>query len=515
MMASNGSSAASDIGILLAAQPGGKTRDPALGIPAILLSLHERSLLQRAVEHLVRGGCRQIHVALGDDATAIKDFLRTGERWGCQMRYHYLDPQESLGRFVRRLELDQEHRYWLADAMQVPLESLPALANPAAAAGQPLCWSDSGQQRWTGWGLYTGTVLMACDKAPADESMERLMLSAGGLSPHNIERPLSATTLADLLDGSRRLLAAQANPVIIGRNSQIHPEATIIAPVFIGTRVKVAAGAVIGPNVAIESGAFIDQNAYLRDSVVMSDTYVGEELDMHGIIVRGRLLANISLNVVTEIPDPTLLAVLTPDRQSATHRMLGGVLRLALAPMYGLSLWQTRIKRDDQPRVTIPLPRGSQPQPGQVDVNLALPEARPGNIPQRLSEHFCRTFYPGLREVMRGHLQLVGPTPRSAHAVRQMPPEWRDLYDEYRCGLFNEALLQGTAATTPEDQFAGDALACASQGDLRATLKLLRRYLGLLLRDLWHPGPLGITRSAATAPFGANRENTRITHRPI
>jgi CTP:molybdopterin cytidylyltransferase MocA len=514
MMASNRSSATSDIGILLAAGPAGKISDAALGVPAILLPLHERSLLQRAVEHLVRSGCRQIHVALGNDATQIKDFLRTGERWGCQMRYHYVDPQESLGRFVRRLDLDQEHRYWLADAMQVPRESLPVLTDPAAEAGRPLCWNDGTQLRWAGWGLYTGAFLRACEKAPADESMERLMLSAGGLSPHNIERPLSATTLADLLDGSRRLLAAQANPVIIGRNSQIHPAAKIIAPVFIGTCVKVAAGAVIGPNVAIESGAFIDQNAYLRDSVVMSDTYVGEELDMHGIIVRGRLLANISLNVVTEIPDPTLLAVLIPERQPAMHRMLGGVLCLALAPMYGLSLWQNRIKRDDQPRVTIPLPRGSQSQPGQVDVNLALPEARPGNIPQRLSEHFCRTFYPGLREVVRGHLQLVGPTPRSAHVVRQLPPEWRDLYHEYRCGLLNEGLLQG-AATTPEDQFASDALACAGQGDLRATLKLLRRYLGLLLRDIFNASPAGLTRSATTAPFGAGGENTRITHRPI
>ena len=514
MMVSNGASAASAIGILLTAGPVGMTRKAALGVPTILLPLHERSLLQRAVEHLVRSGCRHIHVALGDDAAAIKDFLHTGERWGCQMSYHYIDPRESLGRFVRRLELDQAHRYWLADAMRVPLESLPVLADPAMAAGQPLCWSDGAQQRWTGWGLYTGAFLMGCAKVPADESMERLMLTAGELSPHTVERPLSAVTLAALLDDSRRLLAAQADPVIIGRNSQIHPEARIVAPVFIGAYVKVGAGAVIGPNVAIDSGAFIDRRAHLRDSVVMSDTYVGEDLDMHGIIVRGSLLANISLNVVTEIRDPNLLAELTPDRQTPAYGMLGGALLLALAPLYWLSRWQARGKRDGELHATIPRPRGGQSEPGQVQVSLALPEASPGNVPQRLSEHFCRSFYPGLREVVRGHLQLVGPTPRSAYAVRQLPPEWRDLYGEYRCGLLNEGLLQ-QSATSPEDQFASDALACASQGDLRATLKLLQRYLGLLLRDLCNAGPASLTRSAATAPFGASAENTRITHRPV
>ncbi|NJD33519.1 MAG: hypothetical protein FIA96_01530 [Betaproteobacteria bacterium] len=514
MTTSNAATTASGIGILLTAGPAAKTDDAALGIPAILLPLQERSLLQRALEHLVRSGCRHIHVALGDAAAPVKDFLHTGERWGCRVSYHYLDPRESLGRFVRRLGLAPQQRYWLADAAQVPLEPLRVLADPAAAAGQPLCWNDGRQQRWTGWGLYTGTFLMTCEMAPADESLAALMTKAGEMSPHTIERPLSVATLADLLDGSRRLLAAQANPVMISRNCQIHPEARLFAPVFVGAHVKVGAGAVVGPNVAIGSGAFIDQGAHLRHTVVMPDTYVGKELDMHGIIVRGRLLANIALNVVTEVPDPNLLAELAPDGQVPAQGLLGGALRLALAPLYWASRWQMRGMSRYEPSAAIPLPRGLQSEPGQVQVGMALPEARPGNLPPRLGEHFCRTFYPGLREVMRGHLQLVGPTPRGLHAVRRLPPEWRDLYAEYRCGLLNEGLLQ-QAAANQEDQFASDALACASQDDPRATLKLLRRYLGLVLRDLCHAGPAGRTHSAASASVGANVENTSITHRPI
>lgn len=513
-MASTGPDLASDIGILLAARPREMTRNATLGLPAMLLPLHERSLLQRAVEHLVRSGCRQIHVALGDDAAETREFLHTGERWGCRMHYHYLDPQESLGRLVRRLELGREQRYWLAEAMQVPVEPLPVLDHSGTAAGQPLCWSDDGRPRWAGWGLYTGDFLMACEWVPGDGSLHERMLEGDDLSPHDVPRPLSAASLADLLDGSRRLLAAQKDPVVIGRNSQIHPEAQIIAPVFIGAHVKIGAGAVVGPDVAIGSGAFIDRGAHLRDCVVMPDSYVGEELDLHGAIVRGRLLANIALNVVTEIADANLLAELAPGRLRPAHGLLAGALHLVLAPLYWASRWQTRATLGAEPPVAIPHPRGGQSEPGQVLVSLSLPEARPESGPQRLREHFCRSFYPGLREIMRGHLDLVGPAPRSIRAVRQLPAEWRDLYGEYRCGLLNEGLLRHTPAT-PEDQFAIDALACASQGDPRATTLLLRRYLGLLLRDLCNLAPAGLDHSDATAPFGASGDNTRITHRPI
>lgn len=515
MILSTPSSSTSGIGILLTGQPAAAKNDAELGMPAILLPLHQRSLLQRAVEHLVRSGCRHIHIALGDEAAPVKDFLHTGERWGCRISYHYLDPQESLGRFVRRLDLTPEHRYWLADATQVPQESLPAMAAPATA-GQPLCWNDGTRQRWSGWGLYSGSFLTACEEVPAHESLEQLMLNSAELLPHPIGQPLAAATLADLLDASRRLLATQSEPVLIGRGSQIHPEAKIIAPVFIGAHVKIGASTVIGPNVAIEAGAFIDDGAHLHNSIVLPDTYVGKELDLHGIIVHGSLLANISLNIVTEISDSNLLAELDRDSRTPAHRLLAGALRLTLAPLYWMSRWQIRRQPagGEQP-VTIPHPRGGQSEPGRVYVNLTLPEALSGNMRHRLAEHFCRTFYPGLREVVRGRLQLAGPTLRSLGAVRRLSPEWRRLYGEYRCGLLNEALLQNMAASSRDDQFASDVLACAGQGELRPTWKLLSSYLGQVLRELRGTCVARPKHPIAAAPFGEADETPATHHQPI
>jgi hypothetical protein len=468
----------------------------------------------------VRSGCRHIHIALADDAISVKHFLSSGERWGCQLTYHYVAPDESLSRFMRRLGVEPASRYWLADAAQVPLEPLPTLADPAAAAavaaGHPLCWQDGPDQRWSGWGLFSGDFLMKCEQTLHDESLEERMLNAGHLLRHQVARPLSAETLADLLESSRRLLMAQADPVAIGRGSQIHPDATINAPVFIGAQVKVGAGAVIGPNVAIESGVFVGRGAHLHNSIVMPDTYVGEELDFHGVIARGSLLANIPLNVVTEIPDRDLLADLAHERPASGNAMLAFIMRLCLAPLHWLSSWKTRCQRNDgEHPVAIPYPRAGQAGLGLARVKLMLPDALSSSTPPNRAAHFCRTFYPGLREVMRGKLQLVGPTPRRVSAVQNLPKEWRRLYVDYRCGLLNEGLLHNASGSSDEDQFACDALACASQGDVRAILRLLSRYLALVLHDLRDNRRAGTTHSAITPPSGTSDKSSSINHRLI
>ena len=496
------------VAILLATQRSTTADGAGLGLPAMLLPLHGRSFLQRAVEHLARVGCRHIHVVVGDAAAPVRELLQDGERWGCRVSYHYLNVGESLARFVRRLDLDPQRRYWVADATRLPVAPLPAIqaAGGTAAAGHALCWNDGPRPCWTGWGLFSGAWLQACEHLPEGSRIEQFVLHDSSLEAQPVSRPLAATTPGELLDCNRRLLAARASVSCAGRGSDIHPTAQIIAPVHVGAGVKVAAGAVIGPNVSIESGSFIDRGAHLSNSLVLPDTYVGEDLDLHGIITNGSLLANIPLNIVTEISDPNLLTGL--PRQGVAdlpgQRSLARALRLALLPVHWLVRWQTRHQREVSVLpATIPFPHVGRTEPGRMFVAVALPSAPSSKKSRDWAAHFCRSFYPGLGEVIAGRLQLVGPSLRSHGEVSRLPPEWRRLYAANRCGLLSEALLQDMAAADPDQQFAGDALACATQGDLRSTWKLLSLYLGRVLRDLRRPRPTPASNPITAVPSGA------------
>lgn len=494
--------------ILLATQQSPTAEDGGFGVPAMLLPLQGRSFLQRAVEHLARAGCRQIHVAVGDAAAPVRQLLQDGERWGCRVSYHYLNGGESLAGFVRRLDLDPQRRYWLADATRLPAAPLPAIEAQVgvAAAGHVLCWNDGPRPCWTGWGLFSGAWLLACDQAAEGSQLEGFVLRDARLAAQAVAQPLAAATLAELLDSNRRLLPDATAVSCTGRGSDIHPTAQIIAPVHIGAGVKVAAGAVIGPNVSIESGSYIDRGAHLSNTLVLSDTYVGEDLDLHGIITNGSLLAHIPLNTVTEISDPNLLTAL--PRQGVAvlpaQRALARALRLALLPVYWLARWRTRhLRESGDLAVTVPFSHAGRSEPGRVTVALVLPAVQSAREPRNWAAHFRQTFYPGLREVIAGRLQLVGPALRSHGEVRRLPAEWRRLYAANRCGLLNETLLQDMAAADPDQQFAGDALACATQGDLRSTLNLLALYLDRVLRDPRRPRPDPASNPTAAMPFGA------------
>jgi hypothetical protein len=497
-----------DVAILLATSQSTTADDAGFGLPAMLLPLQGRSFLQRAVEHLAHAGCRQLHVAVGDAAAPVRELLQDGGRWGCRISYHYLNADESLARFVRRLDLEPRRRYWLADATQLPVAPLTMIESTGeeVAAGRPLCWSDGSQPRWTGWGVFSREWLLACDEPAAGSQLDRRVLRDARLAARLEAQPLAAATLGELLASNRRLLADAAAASFAGRGSEIHPSAQIIAPVHIGAGVKVAAGAVIGPNVSIESGSFIDRGAHLSNSLVLPDTYVGEDLDLHGIITNGSLLANIPLNTVTEISDPNLLTGLPRQRLADLpgQRALARALRLALLPVHWLARWQTRHQREDSGLpTTIPFPYAGRTEPGRLLVAVTLPAAPSAREPRDWAAHFCRSFYPGLREVIAGRLQLVGPALRSHGEVSRLPPQWRRLYAANRCGLLNEALLQDMDASDFDDQFAGDVIACATQGDLRSTWKLLSLYLGRVLRNLRNTRPNPASNPIAAVPSGA------------
>ena len=308
----------------------------ALGPFTPLLPLVGKPLLQRAVERLADHGCRHIHVVLDDEGTAIRSFLQDGERWGCRFSYHRLGEAELFSQLMRRLDLAASSHYWLADALRVPVGPLPATPT-LPLWGQPLCWKDFGGSHWSGWGCFSGAWLLEQTVAAGRAALAQQVGQDSRLRRHGIDAPLSGATLAAWLVSSRRLLDhADSGTSAHAASRRIHPSARFIAPYTIGRHVKIGADVVVGPHAVIESGAYIDRGTHLRDCVVLPDTYVGKELELDGIIARGRRLAHIALNTVTDIADTTLLAELPPPALPAKplQRLLAAV-QWALPPRHG------------------------------------------------------------------------------------------------------------------------------------------------------------------------------------
>lgn len=75
----------------------------------------------------------------------------------------------------------------------------------------------------------------------------------------------------------------------IGNGTYIDSDATLCAPVFIGTDVKIEKGSVIGPNAIIGNNTTISENTYIRESLVLDGTYIDKNKRLNRSVVSSDL----------------------------------------------------------------------------------------------------------------------------------------------------------------------------------------------------------------------------------
>jgi carbonic anhydrase/acetyltransferase-like protein (isoleucine patch superfamily) len=473
--------------------------DASFGMSNELQPLLGRSLLQRAVETLVRHGCRQIHVVLGDEPLPTRSLLDDGARWGCALTYHHSNGREPLGTLFRRLQAQPGQQYLLADAARMPadIDRLLQQTHPVIRAGTAYTAGAGSSEQWSGWGRFDGDWLLQHEAIADHQALDRCILADGSLHHQPAAVIWSVETPAQLLHTASGMLAAHmeacGQPVTTGRGCRIHPSARLSGPVHVGHGVRIGANSVIGPNVAIGDGALIEQDAVLENAVVQPETFVGTGLELRDAIAAGDLLANVRLNTLMAVQDPDLLSALPRARSATAPAWWEPITALALLGLLSPLRLVSGRRRGSRatPLVSVQHVRGRR-HPLELPLQMADPKhVHHADGAPDLVRHFRECFYPGLRDVAARRLRLVGPTARSAEEIMQLPEPWRRIYREHRAGLLNEALTQEPADTLPDLQFACDSIACTQQGAFLSNLKLLRRYLGQVVRAL----PTGKRRS--------------------
>jgi hypothetical protein len=99
--------------------------------------------------------------------------------------------------------------------------------------------------------------------------------------------------------------------VWIEEGAQVHRDARIVAPVFIGRGTRIGEQCLITRASNVESNCQIDYGTVVEDSSILSNSYVGIGLDLSHSIVDGSALMNLERGVTLEIADP---CVVRPNR---------------------------------------------------------------------------------------------------------------------------------------------------------------------------------------------------------
>ncbi|MCU0489984.1 MAG: sugar transferase [Chloroflexaceae bacterium] len=364
-------------------------------LPAPLLPIANRPVLERTIEVLVRAGYKDMLVSLYQQGGQIAAYFGSGSRWGAQIQY--VTQQEawgSAGSLKWASNLLKETVLVLPGHAVFDLDIEAALAfhhqhgGPATAIvqsssyrGTTLMQADAqGRLAAIGQGLPNTTLAptgayifepdvlqyIAPDRAASceDDLLPALLRAGVAVFCHQM------TGYWNPLDSVRAYYDAQQvylysayrqahghlkgndgppqqvrYPTMKGRqmapgiwvspNTIIHPAAQLAAPLCVDEHCWIDHDVELGPGTVIGAGSIVDYGATLYHSTVLEHTYVGQLVNLEHRIVQANTLIDPTSGDVSPVVDPFLLAAAMPTTTVANTfwRMITRVIALGTLVM--------------------------------------------------------------------------------------------------------------------------------------------------------------------------------------
>jgi lipopolysaccharide/colanic/teichoic acid biosynthesis glycosyltransferase len=237
--------------------------------------------------------------------------------------------------------------------------------------------------------------------------------------------------------------------VWVGLNYSIHPTVKIAAPVYIGENSYIGREVELGAGTVIGSNVVIDDEATISKSTILSETYVGQLLNVENRIVSPTSISDPESGETTAVVDPFLLSRIGAQSEGPSRltRMLSGlvaiILLIILSPLL-LVLWLvTMISSGGRPltnslRLGQRIIRGDGTS-GLYSFNLLSFQTRRQNggyiFGGRWMERWELNRLPELFNVLRGDLALVGVKPLRPEDVIYLSEEWHQKRHDLPAGL--------------------------------------------------------------------------------
>jgi len=466
--------------------------------PTALLPLLDRPWIQHVVEQLAAQGFTELDIVLSHLPGQVRALLGDGRRWGVTIRCHLASDAARPFRAIRALGLPNgDEPVLLAWADRIPT-TRPADDRPVD--GRPLLYCREGV--WTGWAWVPCPELGQIPPDADEAEVAAQLLDAPGARTVEVAGMLDATSCDGLLAAQRAAMAGfvpglmldarEVEPgVWLSRNVSIHPTARIAPPVYLGEDCQIGEGVQFGPGAVLGRGCVVDSRCTIAEAIIFPSSYVGRGLELVDAIVDRNRLVHARLGAAVAIDDDFLLGNLSDGRfhrlaTDIVSRLSASVLLAMAAPILLATACVVKLTRRGPAliaREVVRLPATTEPSRWRTFRLLsfdAAPRSGPADILLRV--------LPGLINVVRGDLRVVGLPPRSSDEIRNMADDSRVLYLHSKAGLITEALATLAGSPTADEIDTVSACHVASAGtrhDAGLVLKYLRRVLsgGALPRD--------------------------------
>ncbi len=486
-----------------------------------MMPIADRPILQHIIESLSISGFDQFDIVVSHQAYQIEEHFGDGTRWGVRIRYHLArDPDQPYRTLLTMGPPLDDSPVLLGHADRLPI--LGVLEHPLLCQELTLFSRRTGEDSvWTGWAWISRRDV---EHLPTDADERVLTARFQSTSKRIIDLDnvvFDVRYFGSYLDSNRAAIDGKVSGLLFGavevepgvwlsRNVVVHPKAQILPPVYIGEDCQVGAGAEIGPNAVVGHGCILDSRCSITDSVLLPLTYVGQGTELHHAIVSKSHLVEVSLGVEMTLEDDLLLSAVSA-RGLKSHlvgfltRFFALVGLVIVAPLLLATAITLKLVRGGQVLVSteaLRLPASSDNSRWKTYRLWRFTEGKTQEL-SGLDDVLLR-FLPGLFNVVKGDLRLVGVPPRAPEEVEGLPQDWRPSYLRARSGLITETSLVPASSLSDDDHRVSDFYYVAA-GGLRHDLRLSVAYVGRALFGHNHAA----TRTEPSTPFFARRPHLK------
>jgi hypothetical protein len=259
----------------------------------------------------------------------------------------------------------------------------------------------------------------------------------------------------------------------VGLRTRIDRKARLHAPCWIGEHVWIGPDAEIGPMTVLEDRVFVDHGAWIEQSYVGSDTYVGEFVELRHSLALGARLINWRNGSFLMVPDDFLLSGFKRPKPlragSSWFGRLAALMLLQLTVPVGLyGMLKSSI-------LGLPAFRARE---AVLPWSHELPEQEPRTVTyfeMNSTNKFMRRW-PQLWNVACGEFAWVGNRPLSPKIAPQLNSDFERLWLNAPLGLVSLGDVEGSFDRFDEAARAHAAF-YATRADWRLDLSILSRFV--------------------------------------
>ncbi len=269
-----------------------------------MVPICNKPLLEYIVDFMVLSQCASITINMEIPSREIQDYFGDGKRFGTCISYMAIDKEEGIGRIIE----DNDIYSYCSSFPLIILDGLFFIHYDKSEFNAD--WTQA---------LDTG-VMASCNSG-------NLLIIPNVQNLRNLSRinpgiPFSLSKMKNIDDFVRinmEILEAeqehyilpgyrQSQKINFGKNVGIGKNVKITPPVILGNNVRLQDDVRVGPHTVIGQNVILDEKSSVDRSMVLSNTYVGKDLEVSKKIIGGKKVINVQNKDILEVDDHSLFS---------------------------------------------------------------------------------------------------------------------------------------------------------------------------------------------------------------